>query len=300
MSLSPVTDAAAGRPPVEPVTRVGVVGSGTMGAGIAELCALRGLDVLLAVSREASLSAAPLRIAASLDRQVAKGRISGQERDDALGRIRTTMDLGAFGDVQTVIEAVVEDERVKKEIFATLDKVVAPDVVLGSTTSALSITKLSMATAHPERVVGIHFFNPVSSMRLVEIVPALLTGEEICHRAEHFAVDVLGKTSVRTADRSGFVVNALLVPYLLAAIRMVETRTADVEQIDLAMELGCGHPMGPLALADLIGLDVVAAIAEALHTEFKQPQYAAPASLLRMVETGHFGRKTGRGFHTYV
>ncbi|MET8945394.1 3-hydroxybutyryl-CoA dehydrogenase [Streptomyces sp. NPDC004542] len=283
----------------EPITRLGIVGSGTMGAGIAELCAVRGLDVRLVVSRESSLVGAPRRIAESLDRRVAKGKLDKGARDDALARIQVTTDLGELADRQLVVEAALEDEPVKREIFGALDKAVPPETILTSTTSSLSITTLARAVSRPERVVGVHFFNPVSTLRLVELVPTLLSDETVCDRVERFATGVLGKTCVRTADRSGFVVNALLVPYLLAAVRMVEEGTASAEQVDLAMELGCAHPMGPLRLADLIGLDVVVAIADSLHEEFKQPHYAAPPSLLRLVETGWHGRKSGRGFYVY-
>ncbi|MEU5592702.1 3-hydroxybutyryl-CoA dehydrogenase [Streptomyces sp. NPDC020298] len=283
----------------QPITRLGIVGSGTMGAGIAELCAVRGLDVRLMVSRESSLIGAPRRIAESLDRRVAKGKLDNGARDDALARIHVTTDLGELADRHLVVEAAREDGAVKREIFGALDKAVPPETILASTTSSLSIATLARAVSRPERVIGMHFFNPVSTLRLVEIVPALLSDEAICARVEQFATDVLDKTCVRTTDRSGFVVNALLIPYLLAAVRMVEEGVASPEQVDLAMELGCAHPMGPLRLADLIGLDVVAAIAGSLHEEFKQPHYAAPPSLLRLVETGWHGRKSGRGFYVY-
>lgn len=281
------------------ISRVGVVGSGTMGAGIAELCATRGLDVRLAVSRESSLTSAPRRIAASLGRRVEKGKLTPAERDAALARISVGTDLAELGDRQLVIEAIPEDEQLKLGLFATLDKVAGDDTVLASTTSAIAITRLAAVTTRPERVIGLHFFNPVTAMRLVEIVPALLTGAEVTDAVAIFAEHTLDRQPVTVADRSGFVVNALLIPYLLSAIRMVDTGYCPAEQVDAAMELGCAHPMGPLRLADLIGLDVVVAIAAALHEEFKEPQYAAPPSLSRLVEAGHLGRKTGRGFHTY-
>ncbi|MGW4529067.1 3-hydroxybutyryl-CoA dehydrogenase [Amycolatopsis sp. NPDC004378] len=281
------------------ITRVGVVGSGTMGAGIAELCATRGLDVRLAVSRESSLTSAPARIAASLGRRVDKGKLTPAERDAALARISIGTDLAELGDRQLVIEAIPEDEQLKLGLFATLDKIAGDDTVLASTTSAIAITRLAAATTRPERVLGLHFFNPVTAMRLVEIVPALATDPQVTGQVTAFAERTLDRQPVTVADQSGFVVNALLIPYVLAAIRMVDTGYCPAEQVDLAMELGCAHPMGPLRLADLIGLDVVAAIAAALHDEFKQPLYAAPPSLSRLVEAGHLGRKTGRGFHTY-
>ncbi len=281
------------------ITRVGVVGSGTMGAGIAELCATKGLDVRLAVSRESSLTAAPARITAALGRRVEKGKLTAAEADAALARISVGTDLADLGDRQLVIEAIPEDEQLKLGLFATLGKIAADDAVLASTTSSIAITRLAAVTTRPERVIGVHFFNPVSALRLVEVVPAVATTAEVTERVTAFAEHTLDRQPITVADQSGFVVNALLIPYLLAAIRMVDTGYCPAEQVDRAMELGCAHPMGPLRLADLIGLDVVAAIAAALHEEFKQPLYAAPPSLSRLVEAGHLGRKTGRGFHTY-
>ncbi|WP_035799773.1 3-hydroxybutyryl-CoA dehydrogenase [Kitasatospora mediocidica] len=285
---------------IERVERVGVVGSGAMGAGIVELCALRGLDVRLAVSRESSLTSAPQRIAASLNRRVAKQKITEDERDAALARISLTTDLADLGDRQLVIEAVPEDESIKLDLFATLDKVVEPDAILASTTSAITITRLARATTRPQRVIGIHFFNPVVSMPLVELVPTLLTDEGVNRRVESFVADTLGRQPLPTRDRSGFTVNALLVPYLLAAVRMVESGFSSAELVDQGMELGCGHPMGPLRLCDLIGLDVVAAAADALYGEFKEPLYTPPPLLSRMVESGLLGRKSGRGFYEYA
>ncbi|MFE6227155.1 3-hydroxybutyryl-CoA dehydrogenase [Streptomyces sp. NPDC057854] len=293
---------AAGRPDpaARPVRRVGVVGSGTMGGGIVELCALRGLDVRLAVSRESSLVSAPRRLAASLDRGVAKGRLSAADRDAALARVSVTADLADLSDRELVIEAVPEDEQLKLDLFATLDKVVAEDAVLASTTSAISITRLARATAHPGRLIGIHFFNPVVTLPLVELVPTLLTDPDVLRRAEAFVAGTLGKDPIPAGDRAGFVVNALLVPYLLAAVRMVESGYASAEHVDRGMERGCAHPMGPLRLCDLIGLDVVAAAADSLYAEFKEPLYAPPSLLTRMVQSGLLGRKSGRGFYAYA
>jgi len=285
---------------ISPITRVGVVGSGTMGGGIAELCALRGLDVRLSVSRASSLSAAPERIAASLDRRVAKGKLAAAERDAALARISVGMDLTDLADRDLVIEAVREEESLKLELFALLDKAAPPSTILASTTSSISITRLGAATTRPERVLGVHFFNPVGVLPLVEVVPTLLSDAGVVAQVESFLGESLGKTCVRAADTSGFLVNALLVPYLLASIRMVEVGPATAEEVDQAMELGCAHPMGPLRLTDLIGLDVVAACAESMYAESKQPHHAAPALLLRMVEAGLLGRKSGRGFYTYA
>ncbi|MET7924140.1 3-hydroxybutyryl-CoA dehydrogenase [Streptomyces sp. NPDC005349] len=283
-----------------PITRVGVVGSGAMGAGIAEVSALAGMDVLVAVSREASLTTGRHRILASLDRSVAKGRLTPAERDAAVARIGFTMDLGELADRQLVVEAVREEETLKLDLFATLDKVVEdPEAVLASNTSSIPIMKLAGATNRPAQVIGTHFFNPVPAMSLVELVGSLHTSDATVDRAEAWVATTLGKQPIRSKDRAGFVVNALLVPYLLSAVRMAETGFATVEDIDQGMVLGCSHPMGPLRLTDMVGLDVVAAVADALYEEFKEPLYAAPPLLSRMVEGGLLGRKSGRGFYTY-
>jgi 3-hydroxybutyryl-CoA dehydrogenase len=282
-----------------PIRRVGVIGSGTMGAGIAELCATRGLSVTLAVSRESSLEAAPRRIAASLGRRVEKGRITSADRAAVLARISVTADLAVLGDRQLVIEAVPEDKALKTALFTRLDHLLPGGTILASTTSAISVTQLAAAAGRPERVIGVHFFNPVLALPLVELVPTMLTTADVTARVAEFVTTGLGKQPIPVADRSGFVVNALLVPYLLAAIRMVESGGCSAETVDRAMELGCAHPMGPLKLSDLIGLDVVVAIANALYEEFKQPLYAPPPVLLRMVESGFLGKKSGRGFYAY-
>ncbi|WP_352302123.1 3-hydroxybutyryl-CoA dehydrogenase [Kineosporia sp. NBRC 101731] len=279
--------------------RVGVVGSGTMGSGICELLALQGVSVTLAVSRESSVRSAPQRLGATLERRVAKGTITAAQRDAALDRIHVTGDLSLLADRQLVIEAIPEDKALKLKLFAELDAVLGPDAVLASTTSAISVTQLAAATNRPEQVIGVHFFNPVVALPLVEIIPTLFTTDDVTDRVEAFVGQTLGKQAIQVSDRSGFVVNALLIPYLLAAVRMVENGFVTAELVDRAMELGCNHPVGPLRLADLVGLDVVVAIARALFDEFKEPLYAPPPTLLRMVESGILGRKTGRGFYTY-
>ncbi|MGV9795649.1 3-hydroxybutyryl-CoA dehydrogenase [Gordonia sp. NPDC003422] len=282
------------------ITRVGVVGAGQMGAGIAEVCARANTDVLVFESTRELAAAGRTRVLRSLDRGVSSGKLTEREREQAALRLRFTSDLGDFADRQLVCEAVVEDEDVKAELFAQLDKVVTdPEAVLASNTSSIPIMKLGMATQDAGRVVGLHFFNPVPVLPLVELVTTLATAPEVGDRAEAFAHDVLGKQVVRSADRSGFVVNALLVPYLLSAIRMVESGFATVEDIDKAMVLGCAHPMGPLKLADLVGLDTVKAIADEMYEEFKEPLYSPPPVLLRMVEAGRLGKKAGRGFYQY-
>ncbi|MEV6020479.1 3-hydroxybutyryl-CoA dehydrogenase [Streptomyces sp. NPDC051997] len=283
------------------IERVGVAGSGIMGAGIAELCAKRGLDVKVAVFSETSLRTAPQRLAASLERAVAKGRLTGQERDAALDRVSFTRDLADLADRQLVVEAVKEDEQLKRDLFATLDKTVEdPDAILATNTSSLPVVRLASATRRPGQVLGIHFFNPVPALPLVELVPSVLTEATVAERALVFVRDTLGKQPIAAPDRAGFLVNALLFPYLLSAIRMVESGLATAETIDQGMTQGCAHPMGPLRLADLIGLDTTVSIAQAMYEEFKEPLYAPPPLLLRLVEAGHLGKKTGRGFHTYA
>ncbi|PWI42659.1 3-hydroxybutyryl-CoA dehydrogenase [Streptomyces sp. ICBB 8177] len=280
--------------------RVGVVGGGQMGAGIAEVCARAGLDTVVCEAGAAATRAARERITRSLDQAVARGKADAGERDAALARLAFTADLDDLADRELVVEAVVEDAQVKTEVFRRLDKIVRdPDAILATNTSAIPVMRLGMATGRADHVVGLHFFNPVPVLPLVEIVTSLHTGADTLARVEEFATGVLGKTAIRSQDRAGFVVNALLIPYLLAAIRMAESGFATASDVDAGMELGCAHPMGPLKLADLIGLDTVASIADSLYAEFKEPSYAPPPLLSRMVEAGLLGRKTGRGFHTY-
>lgn len=285
----------------EKISRVGVIGAGQMGAGIAEVCARAHADVLVYETTRELAAAGRSRIFQSLDRGVSSGKLTEREREQASWQLRFTSDLGDFADRQMVCEAVVEDEAIKTEIFKELDKVVTdPNAVLASNTSSIPIMKLGMATANANRVVGMHFFNPVPVLPLVELVTTLMTSDDVTARAEDFARDILGKQVVRSADRSGFVVNALLVPYLLSSIRMVESGFATVEDIDKAMVLGCAHPMGPLKLTDLVGLDTVKAIADKMYEEFKEPLYSPPPLLLRMVEAGRLGKKAGHGFYVYA
>ncbi|MBB1262482.1 3-hydroxybutyryl-CoA dehydrogenase, partial [Streptomyces alkaliterrae] len=243
------------------IERVGVVGCGQMGAGIAEVCARAGLEVKVAETTGDALELGRTRLVNSLDRAAERGKISEAERDSAVARLTFTTDLGEFHDRDLVIEAVVENEQVKTEIFQVLDQVVTrPDAILASNTSSIPLVKLAVATSRPDQVIGIHFFNPAPVQQLVELIPALTTGEGTIARTEAVVGKVLGKHAIRAQDRSGFVVNALLIPYLLSAIRMFEAGTASREDIDNGMELGCAHPMGPLKLADLIGLDTVASV----------------------------------------
>ncbi|MEU3062453.1 3-hydroxybutyryl-CoA dehydrogenase [Streptomyces subrutilus] len=282
------------------IARVGVVGCGQMGAGIAEVCARSGLEVMVAETTGEALEIGRTRLHNSLMKAAERGKISEEERDATLARLTFTTDLGEFADRDLVIEAVVENEQVKTEIFQVLDQVITrPDAILASNTSSIPLVKLAVATSRPDQVIGIHFFNPAPVQQLVELIPALTTGEETIKRAEALVRDVLGKHAIRAQDRSGFVVNALLIPYLLSAIRMFESGIASREDIDNGMELGCAHPMGPLKLADLIGLDTVASVADSMYAEFKEPLYAAPPLLQRMVDAGRLGRKTGSGFYPY-
>ncbi|MEV8020282.1 3-hydroxybutyryl-CoA dehydrogenase [Streptomyces sp. NPDC086554] len=282
------------------IRRVGVVGAGQMGAGIAEVCARAGLDTVVCEADAVAARAARERVAVSLERAVQRGKLDRLSAEDALARMVFSGSLDDLADRQLVIEAVVEDASAKTEIFAALDKVVeAPEAILATNTSSIPVMRLGMATGRADRVVGLHFFNPVPVLPLVEVVSSLHTSAQTVAAVRDFATHTLGKTVVRSQDRAGFVVNALLVPYLLSAIRMTESGFATAADVDAGMELGCAHPMGPLKLADLIGLDTLAAIAASLYEEFKEPLYAPPPLLQRMVEAGLLGRKSGRGFHTY-
>ena len=282
------------------ISRVGVVGSGLMGSGIAEVCARAGLDVIVTEVDAAAAEGGQRRLVKSLDRAVSSGKLTENERDAAMARVAFATDIGELADRQLVVEAVVEDEQSKVDVFRRLDKIVeADDAVLASNTSSIPIMKLGIATERPEQVIGIHFFNPVPVLRLVELVVSLMTSPATIAAADDFATNVLHKRVIRSQDRAGFVVNALLIPYLLSAIRMMESGFATADDIDTGMVEGCNHPMGPLHLADLIGLDTTLAVAQSLYEEFKEPLYAPPPMLSRMVEAGLLGRKTGRGFYDY-
>ena len=282
------------------IERVGVIGAGQMGAGIAEVSARAGVEVVIFETTEVLTTAGRARIVKSLERGVSAGKITQRERDAAVGRLKFTTNLADLADRQLVIEAVIEDETVKGDIFAELDRVITdPDAVLASNTSSIPIMRLAAATQNPSRVLGMHFFNPVPVLPLVELVRTLVTSDAALERTEEFASSVLGKQVVRCSDRSGFVVNALLVPYLLSAIRMVEAGFATVEDVDKAVVGGLAAPMGPLRLSDLVGLDTLKLIADKMFEEFKEPHYAPPPLLLRMVEAGQLGKKSGRGFYSY-
>ncbi|MFC8449821.1 3-hydroxybutyryl-CoA dehydrogenase [Kitasatospora sp. NPDC057223] len=283
------------------IARVGVIGCGLMGSGIAEVFARAGLDVLVAEATGEALERGRTRLTNSLDTAVTRGKLSPEQRDDTLARLTFTTELADFADRDLVVEAVAEREDIKVKIFQTLDQVVERrDAILASNTSSIPIVKLAATTSRPEQVIGLHFFNPAPVQKLVEVIPTLTTSAETTARAEAFAVQVLGKEPIRARDRAGFVVNALLVPYLLSAVRMFESGVATASDIDKGMEAGCAHPMGPLRLCDLIGLDTIVSIAESMYDEYKEPLYAAPPLLSRMVDAGLLGRKSGRGFYDYT
>ncbi len=279
--------------------RIGVVGGGLMGSGIAEVCARSGLDVTVVEADDERSERSRAAIAKSLDRGVRSGKVSQEDRDAAIDRLAFTTDLEDVAGADAAIEAIVEDEAAKRELFKRLDEVLPDAQFLASNTSSVPIMKLGAETGQPHRVLGLHFFNPVPVLPLVEIVTSIMTTPDIVDRARRFAEDVLGKQCIHSQDRAGFVVNALLIPYLLSAVRMYESGFASKESIDSGMVLGCAHPMGPLALADLIGLDTLLAISESLYEEFRDPGSVAPALLNRMVEAGLLGRKSGRGFYDY-
>lgn len=282
------------------IERVGVVGAGQMGGGIAEVCARAGAQVTVYEPSAELAEAGRARVTASLERAKAKGKLAADEFEIAQARLTYTSDLGDLADRQLVIEAIVEDEAVKASVFAKLDEIVTdPDAVLASNTSSIPIMKIAAATKNPSRVLGLHFFNPVPVLPLVEVINTLVTSDEAVARVEQFAGETLGKKVVRCGDRSGFIVNALLVPYLLSAIRMAEAGVAGVEDIDTAVVAGLSHPMGPLRLSDLIGLDTMKLIADSMYDEYKDPHYAPPPLLQRMVEAGQLGKKTGKGFYSY-
>jgi 3-hydroxybutyryl-CoA dehydrogenase len=283
------------------VERVGVIGAGLMGSGIAEVSARAGNDVVVVEATAESARAGRARIEKSLRRAVDAGKLPEADLAAAVSHLSFTDDLGALADRQLVVEAIIEDEAAKTAVFEAVDKVVEDDgAVIASNTSSIPIMKLAMATRRPESVVGIHFFNPVPVLHLVELVTSLHTSPDTLVRAETFVTGQLGKRIIRSQDRAGFIVNALLIPYILSAIRMFESGFASKEDIDQGMVTGCAHPMGPLALADLIGLDTTKAVAESMYDEFREQLYAPPPLLARMVEAGLLGRKTGRGFYDYA
>jgi len=278
---------------------VGVAGAGFMGSGIAESVARAGLEVIVYEPERAPLDRSRAAIAASVGRAVSAGKLGAAERQPLLERISHTTELSDLAHADLVVEAVYEDPDVKGRLFKALGELLPESTILASNTSSIPIAQIASWTRDPTRVLGLHFFSPVPVMKLVEVVVGLDTAPDVVDRAEAFARRI-AKTPIRTKDRSGFIVNMLLVPYLMAAVRMYEDGFATREDIDQGMRLGAGHPMGPLTLCDFIGLDVLYSVCDSLYEEFKRPEYAPPPLLKRMVVAGHHGRKTGRGFYEYL
>jgi len=278
--------------------KVGVVGCGLMGGGIAQVAAQAGFATTVVEATQELLDRGLGAIRRNLDGLVDKGRLPAPERDAAWGRIRGTVRLEDLSDADLVIEAITENVALKKETFGRLDRICPPHAVLASNTSSCTVTELAAATKRPGQVLGLHFFNPAPVMKLVEVVRTILTTEESVKTAWGF-VQALGKTPVATQDTTGFIVNRLLVPYLLEAVRLLEAGIASTEDIDQAMKLGCGYPMGPFTLLDLVGLDTTLYVAEVMFQEFREPRFAPPPLLKRMVMAGHLGRKSGKGFYDY-
>jgi 3-hydroxybutyryl-CoA dehydrogenase len=279
--------------------RVGVIGGGLMGSGIAEVCARSGVDVTVVEVDDGRAERSRAAIEKSLDRGVRSGKVSDEDRQQALDRLAVTTKLEDVEGADAAIEAIIEDEQAKRSLFKRLDELLPDARFLASNTSSVPIMKLGAETRKPNRVLGLHFFNPVPVLPLVEIVHSIMTTDDTAQEARTFAQETLGKECIDSQDRAGFIVNALLIPYLLSAVRMYESGFASKEDIDRGMKLGCAHPMGPLALADLIGLDTLQAVADSLYEEFRDPASVAPALLNRMVEAGLMGRKSGRGFYDY-
>src|SRR5258707_887865 len=280
------------------IKRVGVLGCGLMGSGIAQVAAQAGYETIVREVEQRFLDKGFAGIEKSLGRFVEKGTLSTADRDATLGRLKPTTSLADLADCDIVIEAIIENAQVKRETYAELDKVVKPEAIFASNTSSLTITELSMATARPKQFVGLHFFNPVPLMKLVEVVRTILTADDAFTTAFEFA-RTLGKDPVSCRDNSGFIVNRLLVPYILDAIRAYEEGVGSIEDIDKAMQLGCGYPMGPFTLLDFVGLDTTYYITHVMYDEYREKRFASPALLRKMVLAGRYGRKTGAGFYDY-
>jgi 3-hydroxybutyryl-CoA dehydrogenase len=281
------------------IQRVGILGSGIMGSGIAEVAAKAGFEVVLRSRQQASADSMVASLEKSLAKQVERGKLEQADADAVRARVSATDHLGALVDCDLVIESVVEDLEIKRALFEELDSIVKPEAILATNTSTLPVIEMAMATRRPDKVLGVHFFNPAPAMSLVEIIAPLTASAETVAEAKAFA-EACGKNAVQVTDRAGFIVNALLFPYLNNAVRMLEAGTASAEDIDTAMKGGCNFPMGPLALLDLVGLDTSVSILDALYTEFRDPNYAAVPVLRRMVSAGQLGRKSGQGFYDYA
>lgn len=280
--------------------RVGVVGCGLMGSGIAEVAARAGAEVTVIERDDAALTAGHERVERSLTRAIGSGKMTEVEVNRICKQLSYSTEFSDLADCDLIIEAVAENEVIKLEVFRLIDASVKdPHAILATNTSSIPIIKLATVTGRPEQVIGMHFFNPVPVLRLVELISSLLTSPETAERASAYVSESLHKKVITSPDRAGFVVNALLIPYLLSAIRMLESGFASAEGIDIGMVVGCAHPMGPLALADLIGLDTTLAVAESLYAEFKEPHLAPPPLLSRMTQAGLMGRKSGQGFYSY-
>jgi 3-hydroxybutyryl-CoA dehydrogenase len=280
------------------VKRLGIVGSGIMGSGIAEVAAKAGIEVVLRSRKQETADAMVTALGKSLDKQVERGKLDATERDQVASRVTGTHDIHSLANCDLVIESIVEDLATKKELFRLLDAAVKDDAILATNTSTLPVVEMAVVTERPERVCGVHFFNPASAMSLVEIIRPITASDETIATAKAFA-EACGKGPVEVKDRAGFIVNALLFPYLNNAVRMLESGTASRDDIDAAMKGGCNFPMGPLALLDLVGLDTSLAILDALYDEFRDPNYSAMPLLRRMVTAGQLGRKSGQGFFDY-
>ncbi|HEV8141264.1 MAG TPA: 3-hydroxybutyryl-CoA dehydrogenase [Methylomirabilota bacterium] len=280
------------------IRKVGVVGCGLMGSGIVQVTAQAGFDTVVIEANDELLQRGLGRVRQTLDGLVEKGKLEAQTRDAMLGRISGGVGLETLKACDLVVEAMTENQALKNETFANLDRICPPHAILATNTSSCNVTALAAATKRPAQVVGLHFFNPVPLMKLVEVARTILTDERVLEAATEW-VRAVGKVPVQTKDATAFIVNRLLVPYLLDAIRVYEGGLASLEDIDQAMKLGCGYPMGPFTLLDLVGLDTTMYVAEVMFEEFREPRYAPPALLKRMVLAGHLGRKTGRGFYTY-
>lgn len=281
------------------IKSVGIIGSGIMGSGIAQVAATSGFTVVLRSRQQESADATVAAMAASLGKLVAKERMSQEDADAAVARVSATADLADLADCDLVIESVVEDLDTKLELFRQLDGICKADAILATNTSTLPVIEMAVETGRADKVCGVHFFNPAPAMSLVEIIETLLSSDETIAAVREFA-EACGKGPVLVKDRAGFIVNALLFPYLNNAVRMLENGTADRDDIDAAMKGGCGFPMGPLALLDLVGLDTSLSILDALYNEFRDPNYAAVPLLRRMVAAGQLGRKSGQGFYDYA
>lgn len=281
------------------IQTVGVIGCGLMGSGIAHACARSGFATIVREATQPLLDAGRARLEQGLDKEASRGKLSDEDAGATRRRLRYTTEMADLHGCQLVVEAVTENLDVKRAIFGALDGICEPEAILASNTSSIPIIQIATATQRRERCAGLHFFNPVPSMKLVEIVRSIATSDETVETLRSFSA-ALGKTAIEAKDTPGFIVNRLLIPYLIDAVRLLESGVATREDIDAGMQLGCGHPMGPLTLADFVGLDTLYYVAEVMYEEFKEPRFAPPVLLKQMVQAGYFGRKSGKGFYDYA